>query len=211
MRANAWFPPCTEWPLCRYHRTAVASSEEGVEARNLGFRVLGHPLHWSPAGHSTRRPKVGYQDELPRTPAAFHLDFRTLPYSHTHNPVAYENCASAVAGSPRRGARSHAEVSLGGVGRCQAPRSWLTASPRSLSDRRHHGVIFAAPASNKWATSKGFYVPTTGWRFESLRYAPPAASTVPILKHDVTKSPKVRSVLSLTQHISDSSATVQPS
>ena len=44
-----------------------------------------------------------------------------------------------------------------------------------------------------------------------LRYAPPAASTVlhPYLRHDVTKSPKVRTVLSLTRHISDSSARVQ--
>ena len=42
----------------------------------------------------------------------------------------------------------------------------------------------------------------------ALRYAPPAAFTVqhPYLKHDVTKSPKVRTVLSLTRHISDSSA-----
>ena len=45
----------------------------------------------------------------------------------------------------------------------------------------------------------------------ALRYAPPAAFTVqhPYLRHDVTKSPKVRTVLSLTRHISDSSAMVR--
>jgi hypothetical protein len=79
----------------------------------------------APGGHSTRRPKVGYQDKLPRVTEAFHLSFRTPPYSHTHDAVAYENCASAVVGSLQMAARSHAEVSLGGVGRFQAPRSWL--------------------------------------------------------------------------------------
>ena len=117
---------CNQWHCVT---TTIASSDEGVmEKRYLRFRVLGASAPLEPSGHSTRRPKVGYQDELPRATAHNRLPYTTASLPHTR-------CSGLF--PLRRGARSHAEVSL---------RRWRPAL--SLQHRPIMASSFSAPVSN---------------------------------------------------------------